>query len=244
MAVKLVVAPAGHGKTAYVIDAIRALLPLSPARVLVPDQIQAAAFRRRTAQSGGVLGVQVQTFYGLYADVLALAGGTLRLPLPQPEQGMAHLGPAVRQRLIQCMTEILYDSGRLSYYAPLRGSPGFARLLGDLFGELKRARVFPEDLDRALSEREPRLVELARVYAAYQEWLLKTGWIDADGQGWLAAIALEQNASLFSDLALLVVDGFDEFNPTQLHLLRLLARFRLGGGRRAPVRFGGGGPRT
>ena len=62
MAVQLVVAPAGHGKTAHAIAAIRALPPLSPVRVLVPDQIEATAFRRRMAQAGGALGVQVQTF--------------------------------------------------------------------------------------------------------------------------------------------------------------------------------------
>ena len=221
--VHLIMAPAGHGKTTYAIGAVRALPPLSPVRILVPDQIQAVAFKRRMAQAGGALGVQVQTFYGLYADVLALAGGAPRLPRPQPEQGMAYLMPAVRQRLILHVAETCYDTGCLSTYAPVRRSPGFARLLGDLFGELKRARIFPEDLERALVGSEPRLAELAHLYTAYQEWLLETGWIDADGRGWLAAMALEQDPSLLSDLSLLVVDGFDEFNPTQLRLLGLLA---------------------
>jgi ATP-dependent helicase/DNAse subunit B len=64
---------------------------------------------------------------------------------------------------------------------------------------------------------------LAHLYTTYQDWLLKTGWVDADGQGWLASIALEQDPLLLSDMALLAVDGFDEFNPTQLYLLHLLA---------------------
>ncbi|MBN1580147.1 MAG: PD-(D/E)XK nuclease family protein [Anaerolineae bacterium] len=231
MAVRLVVAPAGSGKTAYAIEAIRALPPLTPVRVLVPDQLDVEAFRQRMAQAGGTFGVRVQTFYGLYADILARAWGTLELPQAQPEQGMAYLMPAVRQRLILHIAGSLYDAGKLPYYAPVRHSPGFARLLGDLFGEFKRARVFPEDLSRIVSsppssggiEGGNRLIELATLYAAYQHWLLETGWIDAEGQGWLAAIALEQTPSLLSDLALMVVDGFDEFNPTQLHLLQLLA---------------------
>jgi ATP-dependent helicase/nuclease subunit B len=223
MPVRLFVAPAGHGKTAYAIETIRALPPLSPVRILVPDQIQVAAFRRRLARAGGALGVEVQTFYGLYAHVLTLAGGSLTLPETQPARGMARLPPAVLNLLIQHIVDAQCDAGRLSYYAPLSRSPGFARLLGRLFGEFKRARAFPEDLTRLLAESEPRLAELARLYAAYQGWLLDTGWIDADGQGWLAAIALEQNPPLLSDLSLLVVDGFDEFNPTQLHLLGLLS---------------------
>ena len=166
MSSRLVIAPAGHGKTAHAIEAIRSLSPLSPVRVLVPDQIVTRAFRRRIAQAGGAIGVQVQTFYGLYADVLSLAGQTLHLPQLQPTEGMPHLTPAVRQRLIQHTAECLYDAGDLSYYAPVRSSPGFARLLGSLYGELKRGRVFPEKLGDALERSEPRLSELARLYGA------------------------------------------------------------------------------
>jgi ATP-dependent helicase/nuclease subunit B len=216
-------APAGCGKTTHVIDTIRALPPLSFVRVLVPDHVEAVAFRRRLAQAGGALGVEVQTFYDLYADALALAGGALSLPQAAPDQGMARLPSTVRAQLIEHLVETLCDAGQIDYYTPLRGSLGFARLLGAVFGEFKRARIFPDDLQQTLATSEPRLKELARLYTAYQDWLLKTGWVDADGQGWLAAIALEQNPSLLADLSLLAVDGFDEFNPTQLHLLHLLA---------------------
>lgn len=217
MTVQVLLAPAGCGKTTYVINAVHALPPLSPVRILVPDHVEAAAFRRRLAQAGGALGTEVQTFYDLYADILATAGSTI--PIPQPDQGLARLPATIRTQLI----ETLCDAGQLDYYAPLCASSGFARLLGALFGEFKRARVFPDDLQRVLATGEPRLKELAQLYTAYQDWLLKTGWVDADGQGWLASIALEQNPLLLADLSLLAVDGFDEFNPTQLHLLRLLA---------------------
>ncbi|MEE8389336.1 MAG: PD-(D/E)XK nuclease family protein [Anaerolineae bacterium] len=223
MTVEIFLAPAGGGKTTCVIDAIRALPPLTSVCALVPDQMQATAFRRRLAKAGGALGVEVQTFYKLYADVLALAEGAATPPQAKPEQGMARLLPSVRYKLIQHIARTLSDAGQLPYYAPLRHSAGFARLLGGLFGELKRARIFPEDLEHTLAKRKPRLAELSHLYTAYQSWLLDTGWVDAEGQGWLAAIALEQDPLLFSNLSLLIVDGFDEFNPTQLHLLRLLA---------------------
>jgi ATP-dependent helicase/nuclease subunit B len=221
MTVQVLLAPAGRGKTAHVINAVRALPPLSPVRILVPDHVEAAALRRRLAQAGGVIGTVVQTFYDLYADVLARAGSTI--PVPQPDQGLARLPATVRTQLIEYLVETLCGAGQLDYYAPLFSSPGFARLLGALFGEFKRARIFPDDLQEVLATSEPCLEELARLYTAYQDWLLQTGWVDADGQGWLASIALEQNPSLMSDLSLLAVDGFDEFNPTQLHLLCLLA---------------------
>ncbi|MGD1992697.1 MAG: exodeoxyribonuclease V subunit gamma [Anaerolineae bacterium] len=215
--IRLLLAPAGHGKTARAIQAVRALPPLAPARVVVPDRVQAGAFRRRLAQSGGAVGTKVQTFYDLYADVLALAGGP-------SAGGLARLPSAVRHRLIAHLVDSLADAGGITYYTPLRGASGFARLLGQLFGELKRGRVLPQDLEQVLAPREdPRLTELSRLYAAYQTWLLDTRWVDAEGQGWLAALALERDPALLSDLALLAVDGFDEFNPTQLQVLRLLA---------------------
>ncbi|HET89940.1 MAG TPA: hypothetical protein ENN99_04250 [Chloroflexi bacterium] len=222
MTVRILLAPAGGGKTAHVIARIRALPPLSPVCVLVPDQIKAAAFRRRLARAGGAMGVEVQTFYGLYADVLAVSGSSADVP-PSDSPPMARLTPALRYRLIRHLVARLCDDGALVYYAPLRTAPGFGRLLTGLFEELKRARVFPEALLSATADCEPRLAELARLYDAYQAWLINHHWVDAEGQGWLAAIALEQNPALLSDLALLVADGFDEFNPTQLDVLRLLA---------------------
>jgi ATP-dependent helicase/nuclease subunit B len=222
--IQLLVAPARGGKTAHVIDAIRALPPLAPAHVLVPDRIGAIAFRRRLAQAGGALGVEVQTFYALYAEILSLAASLSPPRSPDAEgEGLARLPSATRFRLIRFLAGVLGDAGLLSYYAPVCRSSGFARLVGQLIEELKRARIFPDDLERALAGGAPRLAELARLYATYQAWLIGTGWVDSEGQGWLASIALEREPQLLSGLALLAVDGFDEFNPTQLHLLRLLA---------------------
>src|SRR5574341_331957 len=60
--------------------------------------------------------------------------------------------------------------------------------------------------------------------------LLSKNLADNEGRGWLAAIALESNPGLGTDtrlstglLRLLAVSGFDEFNPTQLAVLSLLA---------------------
>ncbi|MGC9399154.1 MAG: PD-(D/E)XK nuclease family protein [Anaerolineae bacterium] len=214
MTAALLLAPAGTGKTAHAVARVRALPPLAPVRVLVPGQLQAEAFRRRLAAAGGALGVEIQTFYDLYADVLAQA--------PDDAANPPRLPPPVRYRLLRHLVERACDAGELHYYAPLRRSAGFARLLGELFAELKRVRVFPETLEGVLGHEEPRLSELARLYTAYQSWLVENGWVDAEGQGWLAALALENESTLLGDLALLVVDGFDEFNPTQLHVLRLL----------------------
>jgi superfamily I DNA/RNA helicase len=216
MSVQLFLAPAGGGKTAHAIVLVRALRsadPLAPVQVVVPNFSQMTAFRRRLAQAGGGLGVEVGTFHRLYADILARAG----TPAPR-------LFNPVQHRLLRAIVDRSCEEGRLRHYAPLRDKPGFVRALRTLIQELERACVHRDDFTAALADQPPRLAELATIYAAYQDWLVTSGWTDAEGQGWLAAQALERDPALYADLALLVVDGFDEFNPTQLEVLRLLAR--------------------
>ena len=74
---RLLLAPAGHGKTAHVIDQIRAVRAtgsLASIWVILPNQEQVSAFRRRLAQAGGALAVEIDTFYGVYARLLAHGG--------------------------------------------------------------------------------------------------------------------------------------------------------------------------
>ncbi len=221
--IRLLLAPTGHGKTEYALNRIRAARaehPLAPIWVLLPNQIQVRAFGQRLGASGGALGVELGTFYRFYAEILALSG-----------RPAARLPDAVLYRLLLRLVDQLAERDEIHHYAPLRGRPGFARLLRQLFQELKEARVQREDLHAAvagagspeLAEGPPRLAELATLYAAYQDWLVRSDWMDAEGQGWLAALALEQDPALAADLRLLIVDGFDEFNPTQLAVLDHLA---------------------
>ena len=225
---QVLLAPAGRGKTAYALNRIRAARQtdlLSPIWVILPNQSQASAFRRRLAANGGAMGIQIGTFYAVYADLLARAGQ----PTPR-------LLDPVQHRLLRAIVDRLATEGRLHHFAPLHDKPGFIRALRALIRELKQARVEPQDLvaaalcpwakgpgAEAMGKDVPHLHDLAAIYADYQAWLVDTGWVDAEGQGWLAAIALENHPHLASDLHLLLVDGFDEFNPTQLAVLKLLA---------------------
>src|SRR5512143_4115054 len=85
MPVELLIAPPASGKTATCIQRIRAMAtghPFAPVRVVLPDRLQAAAFRRRLAEAGGALGVQVGTFGDLYVELLDLA--SLSFPVASP----------------------------------------------------------------------------------------------------------------------------------------------------------------
>jgi ATP-dependent helicase/nuclease subunit B len=212
---RLLLAPAGHGKTEYLIWRIRQILseePFAPVLVIVPNAIQASGFRQRLVAAGGALGVEVHTFHTLYAELLIRAG-----------QPMPLLTDPVRVRLLRAIVDDLCERGLISHYAALRNRPGFITLLRNGIEELKRARIFPADFVDATRDLSSRLSEVALVYNEYQEWLQRNDWADNEGRGWLAAITLESIPKVLAGTRFLAVSGFDEFNPTQLTVLSLLA---------------------
>jgi ATP-dependent helicase/nuclease subunit B len=212
----LLLAPAAHGKTHYAIQRIRETLaaePLALITVILPNQVRVAEFRRRLAAAGGALGINLVTFHTLYAEILAHAG-----------QPRARLFEPVQVRLLRAIVDQLHQEGRLHHYTPLRAKPGFVTALRTINEELKRARIEPDNFSAAVAGMGNNLAEIAAVYTAYQDWLLTQNWADPEGQGWLAALALDSDPQLESDLRLLVVNGFDEFNPTQLGVLTLLVQ--------------------
>ncbi|MDH4209221.1 MAG: hypothetical protein OEV76_10135, partial [Anaerolineae bacterium] len=156
MPVSVYVGPAAAGKTSYVLsrvrDAARGLESIP--RVVVPSQLQVRSWRRRLAEAGGALGVRVLTFEGLYGECLSIAG-----------EVYTELSDPVQYRLVRQIADDL----QLAHYAPIFDRPGFVRILVELIGELKAARVRPEAFSAAVAALgdEPRLRELTLVYSAY-----------------------------------------------------------------------------
>ncbi|MBI5304544.1 MAG: PD-(D/E)XK nuclease family protein [Chloroflexi bacterium] len=215
MPIDLLLAPAAAGKTAHCITRIQTLRrdnPLATIWVVAPNSANVTAFRRRLAHADGAIGVHLGTFYTLYEELLAQAG-----------QLVARLDEPIIFRLLRDLAVELHTAGALHFFANIHNKPGFWRILHASIQELKRARITPEKFADTVRGRGARLEELARLYLAYQQRLLASDWADGEGQGWLAALALENDANLARGWRLLVVDGFDEFNPTQLEVLRLLA---------------------
>lgn len=211
MPIRLIISPPTTGKTQTCIDQILNVLkerPLSNVRVIVPDRLQAAYFRRRLSQSGGALGAYVGTFGDLYKNILERAG----IYVPVASNALLH-------RIVQDVV----DNAHLTHYAPLRTLPGFFLALRDAFAELKRALIYPEDFLERSKQSSPAQKELAQLYAAYQAKLKELNWADVEGVSWLAVAALEANPNLMDGaLQLLVVDGFDSFIGTQRRALQLL----------------------
>ncbi|MGC9396795.1 MAG: UvrD-helicase domain-containing protein [Anaerolineae bacterium] len=212
MPIHLYLAPATSGKTTYLVAQARALsagLTATP-RVVVPAQLQVRAWQRRLAEMGGALGVRVGTFDTLYREILRAAGEVYVL-LTEP----------IQYRLLRA----LIAEAPLQHYAPLRNRPGFAQVVQGFVRELKAGGVPPDAFARAVEALggEPRLLELAQLYTAYQERLQHEGWADFAGLGWLTAEALAHHPDVGRDWSHLFVDGFDDLTSVQVDVLRHLA---------------------
>lgn len=213
MPIHLYLAPAGAGKTDYLLAQVcqTTRAGLSSARVCVASTLQAAAWKKRLAGQGGSLGTRVQIFDELYLDCLNAAG------VPFTE-----LSEPVRRRLVQVIAESL----PLEHFAPIAHRPGFVQLLQGLIAELKAARIDPDQLAAAIAgfSAEPRLTEPADIYATYQRQLQTLHWADRAGLGWLAVETLETEAKPPQAGPLFIVDGFDNFTGVQIAFLQAYSR--------------------
>lgn len=216
MPTEIIIAPPASGKTEACVQRIKATLsdhPLAPVWVIVPDRLQAAAFRRRLAAAGGVLGVQVGTFGDLYRSILEHAGNYIPVA-PSP---FSH-------RLLQEIIDRAVQQGDIKHFAPLRLAPGFALALRDVFAELKRSMIYPDQfLGSTQSNGTPAQKELAFLYDRYQSYLRDLNWADQDGLSWLAVETLKKQTGAVPSIRLLIVDGFDSFTGAQRQALKILS---------------------
>lgn len=214
MTAKILIGPSASGKTRYCIQRILEILQeiaLGPVWVIVPDQLQAYAFRGRLSGEGGAMGVHIGTFGDLYREILWQADR----PVPVATEPMI-------QRFLQDGVRKVAAQGGFGYYGPIVGMPGFLRILAATINELKLARIWPEKFQEWSKTQPEGLAEIARVYVGHQALLQELGWADSAGVSWLATESLENDPTLLSDWPLLVVDGFDSYNGAQRAALRLL----------------------
>jgi len=216
MTIELLIAPAATGKTASCIDRLRTAQkenPLAQVWVFVPNLQAAAQFRSRLAASGGGMGAKIGFFHHFYQDILEENGRFV----PVISRALSH-------RLIQETVREVSASGNLSHYDAIKEKPGFFSVLKDSFAELRSALVTPEALLDYTRGSTPARHELAILYERFLARLGSLGWVDSEGQAWLAIEALENNSATASNVSLVVVDGFTAFTTAQRKFLELLGQ--------------------
>lgn len=216
MPVDLLIAPPASGKTLTCIQRIRSLRAtqsMANIWVIVPDRLQAAVFRRRLAASGGAINVQIARFNDLFSAILERSGEFFPM--------VSH---PLRHRLVQDLLDDAIRTGQISYYTPLEQYPGFIQLLSEIFAQLKQAFITPDQFSTSTRNSTITHQELSRLFTLYQAKLSDLNWIDTDDLPFLAESIMQHNPESASFIDLLIIDGFDSFNRSQIELLELLSQ--------------------
>ncbi|MCG8346298.1 MAG: exodeoxyribonuclease V subunit gamma [Chloroflexales bacterium] len=203
----VLIGPAASGKTATALDALRALNG-AHGLLLVPSRLQQHHLKARLAD---VSRVGVYQFYRL-----------ARLILRRARIQVDDINDTARVMLIRATLRELAAEDCLPCFARVAHKPGFIAMISDILAEAQQAELTPQAL--AAAEITPYDAELGTIYAAYLAAQERLGLADAAQRLALARNALRSNPRLFSAIALLVVDGFDQVTPLQLSLLAGLAQ--------------------
>jgi ATP-dependent helicase/DNAse subunit B len=213
MPTQILISPPAAGKTSACIQAIQTLFaqkPTAQAWVIVRDRLQANFFRSRLASAGGAINVHIETFRDLYLEILERSDRNIR---PQ-------VSSALQFRFVQ----VAVERANLTYFAPLRGTPGLTHSMQSLIAELERALVPPTQLMAQADPTRPGHAELARIYQSHLELLENIGWMDPEGLASAALCVLDQCPQLLADWDLVIVDGFDWFETAQIQVLQALSQ--------------------
>jgi ATP-dependent helicase/nuclease subunit B len=206
----LLTGAAGYGKTQAAISHIKSMLNhklFGKIWVLLPTELQISTFRTRLMQEMGDsahFGVEFFDFYDLYARLLELAN------IPQ-----RRVKDAARFRILR---HVLDDvATKLRHFNTIAHMPGFLALAADFIRELKQAEITPEHFLSVANT--PKDHDLALIYEGYQTFLRSQYLVDSEGEGWLALAQFEDGVSMPLNVDLLLIDGYDQFNPVQARLL-------------------------
>lgn len=195
----------------------RFLSAAGPALLVLPGRSDARARESSLLQDpalglGGFWGRRVLDLAGLAE---ALVGGGRRLDRLERRLLVEAAVRAEREKLIRFLGVDPEEMPGLS-----------AHLLANVM-QLKQAAVEPHELvDRLARARVLTPVDeaIACVYARYQSSLKSLGRYDVPGLYWAAeARCRESHPPLLREVSLLLLDGFDDFTPSELRFLDALA---------------------
>ncbi len=220
MATTLLQAPVGAGKTEIALQELVSVIhdaqrPFAKAWVLLATKRQETAFRQRLIERDTHkyihFNVEFFNFYELNARLLNMAGRPPR-----------RINQGARYGLLRHIIADLKARGELEAFASIAHTSGFVRIVADFIYELKQNLVYPDTFLQAAQTSKDHA--LAQIYAAYQALVQQYDLVDREGEGWLALAVLEDRPELAQEVALLLVDGYDQFTPVQAKMLAQLSQ--------------------
>jgi DNA helicase-2/ATP-dependent DNA helicase PcrA len=233
----LIVAGAGTGKTKVLTHRIARLIAAKAAR---PDQILAVTFTEKAASEMEARVDVLVPYTSSFAEISTfnsfgervLRDYALDVGYPPDFRLLADVDQAIffRENLFRMP---------LDYYRPLGQPTRHIQEVLEAIRRLKQEDVRPQDYVRYAEELSRRAageaereaarkhLELARVFAAYQELLRTQGLIDFEDQVTLVVDLLRRRPSVLSELRgryrYILVDEFQDTNYVQFELVKMLA---------------------
>ncbi len=210
---------ARSGKTAVAIDLYEAYLdePTRPAcAIIVPNYLAVQSLRRKLLERapGGVLVAPLVMTFASLAERIAQAAG----------RSHRRISPTRRRAILGGVIASLAERGELTVLASVADTPGLPAAVDRAIAELKQAAVEPDTLAAAVGGANGRHADLLSIYRAYQSRLLADELYDEEGRMWQARDELAAlDSAPIAGLRAVVADGFTDFTPTQLAILRRLA---------------------
>jgi ATP-dependent helicase/DNAse subunit B len=209
MPIELITGPANAGKVRVVLEAVRAHLHRGEEPLLVvPTRADVEHYRRELTAGGSVLGVRVQRFSELIAEITLRAGRRERV-----------LSPLARERALAHV---------LANEASAPPTPGLVGALAAFVAELEVERVSSRRLREALNSwvaldrsRAPRAQQLSGLFEGYHELLERIGRVDPERAVAVALDALRRAPALWGTTPVLFY-GFDDLTRLQLDAIETL----------------------
>jgi superfamily I DNA/RNA helicase len=214
--------PAACGKTSAVLELYRHYAQGDGRCLLLVPNAPAATAMRSSLLAACPAGVMVQpmvmTFSGLVGKILADGQATSAL-----------LSPFRRHLLLRKIVDDLCAAGKLSSLSAVADTPGLVGALDKAIAELKRAAVEADALARAVGTTRGKSADLVAIYRRYQHHLHESKTYDLEGLTWLARDRLADWSGPglpagLSNVRAVAADGFTDFTPTEMDLLRQLSR--------------------
>jgi ATP-dependent helicase/DNAse subunit B len=207
MPITLITGPANAGKARAVLDAVSAHHARGEEPLLVvPTRADVERYRLELAERGLILGVRVERFGGLLAEVVRRAANSQR-----------QLGALARERVIAVVAERALGVRR-----------GHVRALGAFFAELEVERVSPGRLRGALGAwaavdpaQQARAERLGECYEEYHRVLGELRRASPERRATAALDTLRRTPALWGGAPVLLY-GFDDFTRLQLDTIETL----------------------
>ena len=189
------------------------------ATLLVPTRQYAARRAVEIVLAGGLAGAwgrPVATFDDFAVDLLRASGR-------QP----CLIRDFERRFLMERAVALVHERGALDDLGSAVETNGFVTHLLRTITQLKQAAIDPPEFRRRVDRRRGHGsldAAVAEVYAAYQDALLGAGLYDVAGLFWEADLMCrEGRPEALQGVEALLLDGFDDFTPSEFRLLGSLA---------------------